>query len=334
MKICLIGDFSPNLDEGFKNTGHYLAHELEKEHTVYRINVKEITSFKVLSQIASIKPDVIHAIAQPTNQSFIFTYLLSKLWPKARTIVSALRPERYFAQGEISLFQEWLIKKTKPNLILVQSDDAQTQFESLGCTVSRLSNGVDLQKFKPASGDKRVKLRQKYGLDPVRPVVLHVGHLEPDRNLKALSPLPAAGIQVAVAGSLYMETHHHLINELESAGYHLFKGYQPNIAELYQLANYYVFPPKPGNSLAMPLSVLEAMACNLPIITTRFSGLTEAFPAGNSLKYVDHTDCFLSHIQQMQGRKVNTQTREMVKGYSWPAVADKLIHHYEGGLKS
>ena len=148
MNICLIGDFSPNLDEGFKNTGHYLANELEREHTVYRINVKKIKSLSFLRQIANIKPDVIHTIAQPTNQSFVFTYLLSKLWPNAPTIISVLRPERYFKQGQITRSQRWLIQKTKPNLILAQSDDAQAQFESLGCRVSRLPNGVDLDYFK------------------------------------------------------------------------------------------------------------------------------------------------------------------------------------------
>lgn len=333
MNICLVGDFSENLDEGYKNTGHYLAKELEKNHTVYRINIKKVKSLNFLHHIGKIKPDIVHTIAQPTNKSLFFSYLLSKLWPKAATVISALRPSGYFKKGQISLFQKNIIRKTTPNLLLVQNGQAQNQFESLGCRVSHLPNGVDLEKFKPVSTKQREQLRQKYGLDPARPVVLHVGHLKPDRNLQALSSLPAAGIQVVVAGSLYMGTHHNLIDELTSAGYHIFKGYQPNVAELYQVANYYVFPLKPGNSLAMPLSVLEAMASNLSIISTRFSGLIEAFPAGEHLKYVDHTDCFLSHIQQMEALQTTSQTREMVKSYSWPAITQTLEGYYQELLK-
>jgi glycosyltransferase involved in cell wall biosynthesis len=327
MNICLVGDFSEKLDEGFKNTGHYLAKELEKRHTVYRLNVKQIKTVGFWHQLSDFRADIIHTIAQPTNNSFIFTYLLSKLWPKAATIISALCPERYFEDGQLS--SSGLIKLTKPDLILVQSDEAQRQFQSLGCTVSRLSNGVDLDKFSPATEADKQQLRQKYGLSPTKPVVLHVGHLEPDRNLMALAALPSANIQVVVAGSLYMGTHHSLIKQLEEAGYHLFKGYQPNIAELYMLASCYVFPPKPGNSLAMPLSVLEAMACNLPIVTTRFAGLVEAFSEGESLKFVDHTEPFLPHLLKTLANTRPPESREMVKAYSWPAVAKKLENYYE-----
>lgn len=329
MKICFVGDFSANLDEGFKNTGHYLARELERRHTVYRLNVKESKTLAFWRQLSQIEPDIVHTIAQPTNHSFVFTYFLSKWWPKVPTVISALRPERYFKQGKLTSFQRRLLKLMKPNLLLVQSDEAEAQFLEVGCRLSRLPNGVDLETFKPVTPAQQAELRHKYGLNPTQPVVLHVGHLEPDRNLMALAALPAAGIQVVVAGSLYMGTHHSLIEQLEAVGYHLFKGYQPNIAELYMLANSYVFPPKPGNSLAMPLSVLEAMACNLPIVTTRFSGLVETFGEGEGLKFVDHREPFLPSVQQILTRPTPPQTREMVKVYSWAAIAQQLERYYQ-----
>jgi hypothetical protein len=40
MQVCLIGDFSPNLDEGYKNVSHYLADELGTRLEIKRLDVK------------------------------------------------------------------------------------------------------------------------------------------------------------------------------------------------------------------------------------------------------------------------------------------------------
>jgi glycosyltransferase involved in cell wall biosynthesis len=325
MKICLVGDFSANLDEGFKNTGHYLSQALALRHQVEQVNIKNIRQLDFWRHLLGLKPDVVHILAQPTSQSFAFAYLLKRRWPRVPTLLSALRPERFFSTG-LSAFQKQLVRWSQPDLVVVQSAAAESQFDALACKVARLPNGVDLNKFKPASPEEKSRLKAKYQLSP-QPVVLHVGHLEPDRNLLALAALPAAGFQVVVAGSLYMGTHAGLIDDLEQRGYHLLKGYQPNIADIYRLADCYVFPPPPGNSLAMPLSVLEAMACNLPVVTTRFSGLLEAFPESSGLRFVESQESFLPAIREVLNAAPTT--RDMVTAFSWPAVAERLEQYYQ-----
>jgi glycosyltransferase involved in cell wall biosynthesis len=173
------------------------------------------------------------------------------------------------------------------------------------------------------------KLRIKYGLDVDQPVVLHVGHLEPDRNLTALTALPSAGMQVVVAGSLYMGIHEELITRLESAGLIILRGFQPHVEELYKLADCYIFPLPPGNSITMPLSVLEAMACNLPVITTRFSGLVQAFAQGNGIRYLESEENVLEVVHEVLRSGMPVLTRDLVIPYSWPAIAARLQAHYE-----
>lgn len=329
MNICLVGDFSENLDEGFKNTSHYLAQELEKRNSVLRLNVKNFRFLDALGQLRRGKPQIIHTIAQPTNQSFAVTYLLRRFWPSARTAVSALRPEKYFRQGEISQIQRKLMHLIKPNLVLTQTDSASDLFAQLRCTVAHLPNGVDLNRFRPVDANRKSELRKQYRLDSTRPIVLHVGHLEEDRNLFVLRSLPRAGMQVIVAGSLCMGTNRNLIDRLKWHGFHIFEGYQPNVEELYQLADCYVFPPQPGNNLAMPLSVLEAMACNLPVVTTRFSGLVDAFAEGQGLRFVGPNDDFVPQIQELLNHPQSTATRRMVRKFSWQSITNQLEEYYQ-----
>jgi glycosyltransferase involved in cell wall biosynthesis len=328
MKVCLLGDFSADLDEGFKNISHHLAAGLEARNELIRVDVKRLWGAGFWDSISNNQPQFIHTIAQPTDQSLLFTKMLKLRWPSARTVVSALRPDRFFKNGTISPRQELMIQFARPDLVLVQSSDAEEKFKSLGCPVKYLSNGVDLQRFKPASKARKHYLRRKYGLPSHQPVVLHVGHLETARNLTALLALPMNNIQVVVAGSVYMGVDIHLLGQLQDAGFTLFEGYQPHIEELFMLADCYVFPVRPGNSISMPLSVLEAMACNLPVLTTRFQGLTNFFDQSPSLKYIDNNDDLLESIKSMLCSSPSPTTRQMVSAYSWDSVVNQLEDYY------
>jgi glycosyltransferase involved in cell wall biosynthesis len=329
MKICLIGDFSDNLDEGYKNTSHYLAKELEQRHTVVRLNAKHVGTSGFWRSFTSAAPQIIHTIAQPTDQSLILTRLMQRYWPQARTVVSALGAERYFADGTASLKQRLVLRAARPDLTLVQTSAAERMFKQLDCQVAQLPNGVDTERFRPVSQEQKRVLRATYGIDHERPVALHVGHLRAARNLTALQPLLARQIQVVVAGSLYMGTNHEFIQQLEQAGFRILKGYQPRIEELYMLADCYIFPTQPGVSITMPLSVLEAMACNLPVITTRFVGLVQAFAPGGGLTFIDDADDIPALVDATLASAQQCTTRRMVQAMSWQAVADRLESYYD-----
>ena len=328
MKICLLGDFSANLDEGFKNISHHFAAGLEAGNDLIRIDIKQLWGSVFWESIRHAQPQLIHTIAQPTEQSLLFTKILQLRWPSARTVVSALCPERLFKNGAIYPRQKIFIQIARPDLVLVQSSDAAEKFKSLGCCIKYLPNGVDLGRFRPASKSQKRHLRRKYGLSSHQPVVLHVGHLVTARNLTALISLPVNNIQIVVAGSTCMGVDHQLLGKLQEAGFIVFEGYQPHIEELYMLADCYVFPVQPGDSISMPLSVLEAMACNLPVVTTCFEGLMNIFDQSPSFRFIDETDDLLEPIESVLNSSKPSITSKMVNAYSWDSVVTQLKNYY------
>jgi glycosyltransferase involved in cell wall biosynthesis len=329
MNICILGDFSENYDEGFKNVSCYLADSLSARNLVVRINVKRLGRVGFWNAMRNTNPQIIHTIAQPTDQSLIFTKLLKMRWPSAQTVISVLRPENYFRDSAISQKQKLLFRFVRPDLVLVQCDDAKIKFRALGCNTNFLSNGVDLERFKPASEDYKQSLRVKHGIHPNHPVVLHVGHIETARNLSALIELPKNNIQVVVVGSQYLGANDKSIDQLYDSGFHVILGYQPQIEEFYMLADCYIFPVMPGFSISMPLSILEAMACNLAIATTRFQGLENVFEEGNGFKYFRTSEKLLDAVKELLRCDLIPETRKMVNQYSWEAVTSQLEKYYE-----
>ena len=73
MKVCVIGDFASNRDEGLKNITHHIADNLSISIDVQllKVNVKNIISLAILRRIKKFHPDIIHYVPGPTNKSII-----------------------------------------------------------------------------------------------------------------------------------------------------------------------------------------------------------------------------------------------------------------------
>lgn len=112
--------------------------------------------------------------------------------------------------------------------------------------------------------------------------------------------------------------------------------YLNDISEIYNASDIYVFPiidtgdelPNEYNQVGaidLPLSVFEAMACNLPVITTRFGALERIFSEGDGFKYIDSEDDLVSSILNHRMQEP-CNTREKVVKYDW----DKIVEQVEG----
>ena len=326
MRVCLLGDFSENLDEGYKNIAFHITNKTSKHHRIMKLNIKKIFSMGFWKDVRnSPPPQIVHHLTAPTLRSFIVLKILAFYWRDSKTIMFALHPD-------LSSFSKKFVPLFKPDLILTQSYESDRMFRDLGCRTRFLSNGVDTKKFIPVTKNVKETLRKKYKIDREKFVILHVGHLMKRRNLKIFDEIQSENNQVVIVGSKYIITDRQICQHLKDSGCTICMGYFENIWDIYALSDCYIFPVIKGGSILTPLSVMEAMSCNLPVITRDFDGLTRIFSEGNGLIFAKKDKDFI-HAIDMVKKGMEVKTREKVLPYSWENIGLELDKVYNEVLQ-
>jgi glycosyltransferase involved in cell wall biosynthesis len=203
------------------------------------------------------------------------------------------------------------------------------QLRALRCDVHFLPSGVDLARFKPALPEEKAFLRRKYGLPAEDYLALHIGHLKRSRNVGVLSEIRDQARLVLVAGR--SEGYDSVLRRrLQEEGVIVIDTYLKDVEEIYQACDCYLFPVEaPGQAIDIPLSVLEAMACNLPVIAYPFGGLPLLFRKGPGFWFAADLEQVRSGLVQAK-RQTDCDTRAMVEPYSWERVAAIFLAAMEG----
>jgi glycosyltransferase involved in cell wall biosynthesis len=167
--------------------------------------------------------------------------------------------------------------------------------------------------------------------------ILHVGHLNYGRNLEALIELQENKNQVVIVSSTSTPEDapkdENLKKKLQKNGIIVIDYYIDKIEELYQLSDCYAFPVTlEQGCIGIPLSVLEAMAYNLPVITTKFGGLSKLFTERDGFMYATNEEEFVRKINIAKNMH-NIETTEMIKQYSWNKLIEKLKECLNGIIK-
>ena len=110
------------------------------------------------------------------------------------------------------------------------------------------------------------------------------------------------------------------------AGAVIITDFVSDVEKIYQAADLYIFPGSNETAaIDIPLSVLEAMAVNLPVLTTPFGGLPDLFDPAPWFRYADGSENLLKALEQMISQPVSpSRTREMVLPYTWEGFAEKI----------
>lgn len=338
MRICLIGDCTGNIDEGMKKVTLHLSKELSTNHQVLLVNPKRVFSRGFWKDIKNFRPQIIHYVPGPSIFSFAIVKALALYCRSAKTIMSAMHPGFYgfrgFSYGAYNAFSSIcknLVPLLKPNLILVQSHQSEEMFTKLGCSTQFLPNGVDIEKFIPVSETTKRELRKKYSLDEEKFVILHIGSIKKWRNVWLLKKLQKENNQVLIIGSTSTGRDKGLCQQLREEGCLVWTDYVENIEEVYALSDCYVFPTMEDKigSIETPLSILEAMSCNLPVVSTRFGALPRVLEEGDGLIFANKEQDFHHAIERVKNDDLEIKTREKVLSYSWEHIAKRLEEIYE-----
>lgn len=334
-KICLVSDFSGPTDEGMKKVAYYLAALLSENHEVLPINVKRLFLQSLERRVKEFKPDIVFYVGGPTPLSFIILraiaayYSMNNAGKSPKKVLFALHPVIPCS------ILERLCTFFKPDLILVQSCASERMFKKLGMNTAFLPVGVDLHKFTPVTSSFKKSLRQKYGLPESSFIVLHVGSVRSNRDLKILTRVSGdEGICVLIVASTSMPMDADIAAKLGKSGCVVWRRYFPNIEEVYQLSDLYVFPVvNEYGSIEFPLSVIEAMACNLPVVSTRFGALPRILNEGNGLIFVDNIEEIPLKIRQIKNQRLHVKTRNKVLHLSWGNIHNMLVQNLQNLLR-
>ena len=101
--------------------------------------------------------------------------------------------------------------------------------------------------------------------------------------------------------------------------------YISNIEEIYQLSDVYFFPvTESENCIDVPLSVLEAAACNLPILTTNYGEL-KSFIKEDGFVFIDSFEKskLIKSFNETLSKNI-IKNRETVLSYDWSLAIKQL----------
>ncbi len=305
---------------------------------------KKVTD--ALRIVKDISPDIVHA-----HNIFFTTSLLgvlTKILYKRKLVLTAhlgsvrnLALTGYMKAYAVTCYEHLVgrVMFAVSDAITAVSKSVQNHIVSLGAPPEKtvlIPNGVDIDEFQPAN--------VHYDNNHVN--VISVGRLLPNKGFEYLveaANLVVAKKPIGVKFRIVGEGPHkkHLEDLVRSKGlkrYFEFMGKVSRVSDVFKEGGIFV---RPSLTEGMPLTVLEAMASQLPIIATRVAGTPEIITHNETGLLVDPGNahqladailllCNSPEFAEKLGRKAREFIeRNYKQQYSWDTIARKYLSLYK-----
>ena len=234
-------------------------------------------------------------------------------------------------QHSLSPFWSFWLKCSGAELFALSRESWKYYADRIGNCASYLKTGVDTRRFTPVEPEKKLQLREKYGIPREKMVVLHVGHLKAGRNVGQLLNLDDRFHGILVASSYASEQKDAQLRRqiTEKENLTLMDTYLPNIEEIYQLSDVYLFPVvAEHNCIDVPLSAMEAAACGIPVVATSFGELKELLMEEGFYEITSFEPESLNSLLA-KAAKEQKNPRDSVLEYDWNQSVRKLFMNSE-----
>ncbi len=221
-----------------------------------------------------------------------------------------------------------LLQLSKAELIVLSKESYDSYDQKLKNKVHYVKAGVDTTKFIPVTAERKNQLREKYGFKKGDKILLHVGHMVEARNLRKLLDV-SDDYHVVVVVSTSTRWDANLFADLSvKNNISIIHDYIANIEEYYQLADAYLFLVENIGCVDVPLSVLEAASCNIPIITTRYGELESLDESAGFIFIKNFAEINKSIERILQISEISN--REMILEYDWKNSVSSIVSLFEG----
>lgn len=327
--------FSDTADEGCVKVAGSLAKQLKKRHA----DVTAV-SFERISSIADRHLELnkfflsreLKKLLERGNGRVLYIPFPAKSFSIAiRTLVLSIMGSRpvdllLSMAGDCSLPAAWLYKCCGARIYALSEESVTNYARRLGeNAVTLLRTGVDTERFVPVTPIQARALKEKYGLDPDRKVILHVGHLKQGRNISQLCKLNSEYQILLVVSTLTKDQREQELRaQLEQyANIRILDQYIPEIQEVYQLADAYFFPVEShSHCIDVPLSALEAAACGKPVVATAFGELKRLQGEKGFYFIVSFEPEDLNRLVEEALTDTSAQSRQAILPYDWKYAAE------------
>jgi glycosyltransferase involved in cell wall biosynthesis len=234
-------------------------------------------------------------------------------------------------------YGSWLIRQctavTVPSITIAHIVEEHT-----GVNPTHIYNGLDLHNFNPQTAvpDEAEKLRQKYGLAPHSPVVLHVGRLDKDKRvdvvLRAFAQAPGDAQMLVVGDGRCRQELIQLSQQLGIELRCVFPGFvctEGDLPGLYRLSTVFVTA---SEIETFGLVVHEAMASARPIVTVAAACMPEMVehgiqgylaPPGDCAGLAAHITWLLQHPEE--AARMGQAGRDRAAKYG----LEQIVYEYE-----
>lgn len=268
--------------------------------------------------------------ASNTTASCLRTFILSVYSGKRITVLFALR-------HKMNCVATFFLKLSGAKVIALSKDSYRFYKCAVKNQVFYLKTGIDTTRFIPVDEKRKKLLRAKYHIPTDKQVVLHVGHLKNGRNVDKLIGINKQFYIILVVSSVTKSESDNVIRAmLENRGsITIIDFYLPSIQEIYQLADVYLFPVQEiENCIDIPLSVMEAAACNLPIVTTEYGELATFKNQDAFIFIADLSPNSLNCALKEALSKTKVDNRQAVLEYDWKNSINNLQKIIKSGDKN
>ncbi len=294
------------------------------------------------------KPDIIHSHGAYLKNSFVGP--LSKLFRKKSIVKISLADNDLHGLGRGR--SGWLHKQfiAKADRYISISMKVTAELKNYGFPIEKIMeipNGVDCDRFCPASPEEKKVLRRTYGLPEDAPMLLYAGVIDERKNVKWLVQ-SWVGIARDYSGFLTIvgpvsreDKDMRLYNSLKAyeggmTNKLFFIPYTDRMSDFYRMADIFVLP---SVNEGMPNVVLEAMSSGLPCLVNKVSGAEDIISDGNGLSFdVKKTETFIDGLFKLRAENERLRIgerarRDIIGKYSLDRIADQYFRLYEEMLR-
>lgn len=299
-----------------------------------RTEMDVLAGWKLARLLKERQPDILHAhdahavAIAALAMSFVRTSIPTRVVASRRVI---------FQLGQ-NIFSRW--KYRQVDRFICASSFIRTVLADDGISPTRLDvvyEGVDLVNLDTAP---RVNLHETFSLPEGAPIVGNVGALDPDKGQRYLikaaqlviRKIPNAQFLIVGQGVLE-ETLRQQIKSLNLEKHVVLTGFRSDVLSLQKGFNVFVMS---SLSEGLGTSVIDAMACGRPVVSTNVGGLPELVDPGKTGQLVSPHDpqslseAILSILQDktLQMRYGHAASRRARQLFSADRMIDETVEIY------